>query len=97
MQDPFVGTWRLNTGDSQFDPNHHPSDATMVFELGADGRYVMRAEGVNAQGQKVAERPQTMIPDGKPWPSMCVQVVPPSVDLYSPLPGPPLFRLHGLR
>jgi hypothetical protein len=68
MQDPFVGTWKLNTGNSQFDPNHRPSDATMVFELGPDGRYVMKAEGVNQQGQKVAERPQTMIPDGKPYP-----------------------------
>src|SRR5437588_10282363 len=68
MQDPFVGTWKLNTGNSQFDPNHRPSDATMVFELSPDGRYVMKAEGVNAQGQKVAERPQTMIPDGKPYP-----------------------------
>src|SRR5258708_20137816 len=37
------------------------------------------------------------MPEGRPWPSIFVHVLPPSVDLYSPLPGPPLFRLHGVR
>ena len=68
MNDPFVGTWKLNAGNSQFDPNHRPSGGTMVFELDAQGRYLMKAEGTDAQGRHVAERPQTMIPDGKPYP-----------------------------
>jgi hypothetical protein len=68
MQDPFVGTWKLNPARSQFDPNHRPSEGTMLWELDAAGFYVMRAEGVNAKGEKVSERPQTMIPDGRPHP-----------------------------
>ena len=28
----------------------------------------MRAEGLNAKGEKVAERPQRMIPDDRPYP-----------------------------
>lgn len=68
MHDPFVGTWKLNPANSQFDPNHRPSAATMVFELDPQGRYLMQAEGLDAQGRKVAERPQTLIPDGKPYP-----------------------------
>jgi len=68
MQDPFVGTWKLNTAQSQFDANHHPSAGTMVFELDAEGHYLMKAEGAKANGEKVAERPQRFIPDGKPHP-----------------------------
>ncbi len=37
MHDPFIGTWKLNPGKSQFDPNHRPSEATMRWELDADG------------------------------------------------------------
>src|SRR5947208_3161065 len=66
MEDPFVGTWRLNTGNSQFDPDHRPQGGAMVIELDPDGRYLMKAEGVNEKGEKVAERPQTLNPDGKP-------------------------------
>src|SRR5258708_3163913 len=38
-------------------------------------------------------------PPGSPLPRTSVQVSPPSVDLYSPLPGPPLggYWLHGVR
>jgi hypothetical protein len=68
MQDPFVGTWKLNPARSQFDPNHGPSEGTMSWELDAAGFYVMRAEGVNAKAEKVSERPQKMIPDGRPHP-----------------------------
>lgn len=67
MQDPFVGTWVLNPAKSEFDPNHRPTEATIVFELHADGHYLMRAEGVH-NGKKVAERPQKFVPDGKDYP-----------------------------
>lgn len=68
MRDPFVGTWKLNPSRSNFDPNHRPTEATMQWELGPDGTYVMNAEGLNAKGERVAERPQTLVPDGRPHP-----------------------------
>ncbi len=68
MPDPFVGTWTLNPAKCEFDPNHRPTEATMVFELDAQGHYLMKAEGKNAKGEKVAERPATFIPDGEPHP-----------------------------
>lgn len=68
MHDPFVGTWNLNPARSQFDPNHRPSEGTMSWELDRSGSYVMRAHGVNVKGENVTERPQTMIPDGRPYP-----------------------------
>jgi hypothetical protein len=66
--DPFVGAWKLVPEKSQFDPNHRPSEATMVFEIESDGHYVMKAEGVNGQGQKVSEKPQHFIADGQEHP-----------------------------
>jgi hypothetical protein len=68
MHDPFIGTWKLNPGRSQFDPNHRPSEATMRWELDTDGAYLMNAEGTNEKGDRVAERPQKLIPDGRPRP-----------------------------
>ena len=68
MHDPFVGCWELNPAKSDFDANHRPSAATMQFELGEDGTYVMKAEGVNQKGERVAEQPQTLVPDGRPYP-----------------------------
>jgi len=68
MQEPFVGTWKLNLEQSEFDPNHRPSSGTMVFELDPQGHYLMMAEGTNARGQKIAERPQKFVPDGQEHP-----------------------------
>jgi hypothetical protein len=68
MTDPFVGTWELNPAASQFDPNHKPSQGTMRLERTPGGAYRLSAEGVNAKGEKVAERPQTFVPDGRPYP-----------------------------
>jgi hypothetical protein len=68
MQDPFVGTWTLNVEKSEFDANHHPTAGTMVYELDAQGHYLMKAEGRNAKGEAVAERPTKIIPDGKEHP-----------------------------
>jgi hypothetical protein len=53
MRDPFVGTWKLNPGRSKFDPNHRPTEATMAWELRADGSYHMRASGVSEKGERV--------------------------------------------
>jgi hypothetical protein len=68
MTDLFVGTWKLNPERCEFDPNHRPTSGTLVFERDERGRYLMKAEGTNAKGQRVAERPQTFIPDGEPHP-----------------------------
>lgn len=43
MNDPFVGTWKRNPTKSNLDPNHQPREASLVFELDAEGRYVMKA------------------------------------------------------
>lgn len=68
MSDPFIGTWNLNPGRCEFDPNHPPTSGALVFERDAEGRYVMKADGTGANGQKVVERPQTFIPDGAAHP-----------------------------
>jgi hypothetical protein len=68
MQNPFEGSWRLNTEKSQFDANHRPSVGRMVFEVTAEGHYLLSAEGVNAKGEACRERPQRMVPDGKAYP-----------------------------
>lgn len=68
MQDPFVGTWRLNPGSSTFDPNHRPREGTMRWQLDADGHYLLTAEGTNEKGEKCTERPQRFIPDGEAHP-----------------------------
>lgn len=66
--DPFVGTWTLDTTQSQFDKNHRPTSALMVFEVDAAGHYRMTAEGTDGKGQRVTERPQRLIPDGRDYP-----------------------------
>ena len=68
MRDPFVGTWKLNPARSQFDANHRPTGATMHWEAGLAGSYVMTASGFNEKGEAVSERPQTLVPDGRPYP-----------------------------
>jgi len=68
MQDPFVGTWKLNPEKSKFDANHRPAGGRMVFELEAAGNYLLTAEGTKPNGEKVAERPQRFILDGKEHP-----------------------------
>jgi len=68
MDNALVGTWELRPEKSEFGPNHRPSAATMVFEIDPDGNLLLRAEGANEKGEKVTERPQKFIPDGKPHP-----------------------------
>jgi hypothetical protein len=68
MQDPFIGTWTLNVEKLQFDANHRPRAGTIVFEVDQGGYYLKKAEGINQMGEKVAERPERFIPDGKDHP-----------------------------
>src|SRR5579863_10305607 len=68
MQDPFLGTWKLNVEKSEFDVNHRPKAGTMVVERDAEGYYLQKAEGISEKGEKVAERPLRFIPDGKEHP-----------------------------
>jgi hypothetical protein len=68
MQDPFVGTWKLNVEKSEFDAHHRPTAGTMMFELDAQGHYLMTARGRNAKGEEIAERPMKFILDGKEHP-----------------------------
>ena len=68
MSDVFVGTWKLNVEASEFDPKHVPTAGSVAFELDAEGCYVMKGEGTNAAGEKVAERPQRFILDGQEHP-----------------------------
>jgi len=68
MQDPFIGTWTLNVGKSQFDANHRPQAGTIVLQIDSEGYYVQMAEGINEKGEKVAERPQRYIADGQDHP-----------------------------
>src|SRR5262245_19996613 len=68
MHDPFVGTWKLNCDKSEFDANHRPTAGTMQLEREADGAYTLVAEGRNAKGEPVTERPQRLVPDGRPYP-----------------------------
>lgn len=68
MHDPFIGTWKLNTDSSQFDPHHRPAGGTMHWRLEADGAYLMEAEGLDAKNERVSERPQRLIADGMAYP-----------------------------
>jgi hypothetical protein len=68
MHDPFVGPWTLNPGRSELTPNHRPSEATMTWQIDQDGGYLLLGEGTNEKGQHCTEKPQKLIPDGKPYP-----------------------------
>jgi len=68
MSDIFVGTWILNVEKSEFDANHQPKAATMIVSLDAEGNYVQQAQGLNSKGEKVIERTQRLVPDGREHP-----------------------------
>ena len=65
MQDPFVGTWTLNLGQSELDPSYVARAGTVAFERDSESGYLMKAEGVTQAGERVAERPQRFILDGQ--------------------------------
>jgi hypothetical protein len=68
MHDPIVGTWTLNCEKSGFDPNHRPTAGSLRLERDTAGAYILNAEGLNAKGERVAERPQRLVPDGQAYP-----------------------------
>lgn len=77
--DPFEGTWRSNNEKSKFDPKYSPEQACIRFEATDEG-YLIVAYGIK-DGQAVAERPTSIIPDGRRRPI---------VDLNGrPVPGVP--------
>ena len=77
--DPFEGTWKANNERSQFDPAYTPEQACLRFEATDDG-YLLVAYGIK-DGQAVAERPTSIIADGRRRPI---------VDLNGrPIPGVP--------
>lgn len=77
--DLFEGTWKASVEKSQFDPRFKPEQACLRFEAAGEG-YLLVAYGVK-DGQAVAERPQSIIADGKRRPV---------VDLNGrPIPGVP--------
>jgi hypothetical protein len=88
VRDPFVGKWTLNIDKSHFDANHNPRGGTMVFEA-VEGGYVMKAEGVAADGRIVAERPQRFVLDGQPHP------LPDFPELMAVATRPTPNALHG--
>ena len=65
MTDAFVGNWKLDVKQSEFDPKYVPAAGTVLFELDPEGCYLMTAEGITSAGERVAERPQRFVTDGK--------------------------------
>jgi hypothetical protein len=68
INDPLIGTWKLNPSRCEFDVNHRPQSATLVIARGEDGGYSLTAHGIDEEGKEVVEKPQTLIPDGQPRP-----------------------------
>jgi hypothetical protein len=68
MHDQFEGTWKLNPRKSQFDANHRPMEGTMRWQIEPDGGYTLLAQGMNDKGEPCVEKPQKLLPDGRPYP-----------------------------
>ena len=89
--DVFEGTWKANNEKSQWDPNYTPEQACMRFEATDDG-YLLVAYGIK-DGQAVAERPTTIITDGRRRPIVDlngrpIQGVPPGAVSFGSQPDP---------
>lgn len=77
--DLFEGTWRAQNERSRWDPAYTPEQACLRFEA-TDTGYLLVAYGIK-DGQAVAERPTSIIADGRRRPL---------VDLNGrPIPGVP--------
>jgi hypothetical protein len=77
--DLFEGTWKANNEKSQWDAAYTPEQACLRFEA-TDTGYLLVAYGIK-DGQAVAERPTSIIADGRRRPI---------VDLIGrPIPGVP--------
>lgn len=61
--DLFEGTWKANNEKSQWDPAYTPEQACLRFEA-TDAGYLLVAYGIK-DGQAVAERPASIIADGR--------------------------------
>jgi hypothetical protein len=78
-EDLFEGTWKAKNEESNWDPAYTPEQACLRFEA-TDTGYLLVAYGIK-DGQAVAERPTSIIPDGRRRPI---------VDLNGrPIPGVP--------
>jgi len=78
-RDLFEGTWKAIDAQSQWDPAYKPEQACLRFEATETG-YLLVAYGIK-DGQAVAERPTSIIADGRRRPL---------VDLNGrPIPGVP--------
>jgi hypothetical protein len=61
--DLFEGTWKAKNDNSQWDPAYTPEQACLRFEA-TDAGYLLVAYGIK-DGQAVAERPTSIIADGR--------------------------------
>lgn len=89
--DLFEGTWKANNEKSKWDPSYTPEQACLRFEATDDG-YLLVAYGIK-DGEAVAERPTTIIPDGRRRPIVDlngrpVQGVPPGAVAFGSQPDP---------
>ena len=64
MQDPFIGTWKMNLEKSEFGTHPRPLGGTIVYEIDSEGYYLRNAEGIGPNGNKVVERPERFLADG---------------------------------
>lgn len=86
--DMFEGTWKAKIEESQWDPAYTPTQACLRFEPTESG-YLLVAYGIK-DGEAVAERPVSIVADGRRRPL---------VDLNGrPIPGvPPGALAFGTR
>lgn len=64
MTDPFLGRWKLNPRDNQYEYGFAPQKGryTMTWE---DDHYLVKMAWINAEGKEV-QMSYTTIPDGQP-------------------------------
>lgn len=89
--DLFEGTWKANNEKSQWDPAYTPEEACLRFETTSEG-YLLVAYGIK-DGQPVAERPTSIIADGRRRPIVDlngrpIQGVPPGAVSFGSQPDP---------
>ena len=65
QDNPFAGTWKLNTAKSHFDPGPGPKNQTRTWD--SSGKVFV--QGIKAEGKAPTHR-FTITPDGKDYPSI---------------------------
>jgi len=64
--DPIVGTWKLNTAKSKFNPGPGPKSSTVTYE--EDGEWIVtKAEGMGGDGQSFSRSNRYKL-DGTEYP-----------------------------